>query len=50
MRTLLKRDAKSFNFILFILKRVRYAFVKRSRIAKAFFNFLLTYNVEYDVN
>ena len=50
MRAQLERDAKSLDFILFILERVRYAFIKRSRIAKAFFNSSSTRDAESDVN
>lgn len=50
IRAQLERDAKSLNIILFTLGRVRYAFIKRSRIAKAFFNSPSTRNTEGDVD
>lgn len=50
MRAQLKGDPKSLRLILSISKRVRYIFIKRSRIAKAFFNPSSTRDVEDDVN
>ena len=50
MRAQFKRDAESLRPILFTSGRVRYAFIKRSRIAKAFFNPPSTRGAEGDVN
>ena len=50
MRAQLEGDVKLLSSILCISGRARYAFVKRSRIAKAFFNSSSTRDVESDVD
>ena len=50
MRAQLEEDMKLLSSIIYTSERVRYAFIKRSRIVKAFFNSLLTCNAENDVN
>ena len=50
MRAQLEGDMKLLSPILCTSGRVRYAFMKRSRIAKAFFDPPSTHDVECDVN
>ena len=50
IRAQLEGDAESLSIILFISGRVRYAFMERSRIAKAFFNSPSTRGAEGDVH
>ena len=50
MRAQLKEDAKSLSPILSTSGRIRYAFMERSRIAKAFFNPPSTRDAEGDVD
>lgn len=50
MRAQLEEDAESLSPILSTSERVRYAFMKRSRIAKAFFDSPSIRDAEYNVN
>ena len=41
---------KLLSSILYTLKRIRYAFIERSRIVKAFFDLLLTCGAKDDID
>ena len=50
IRAQLEGDIELLSPILYILGRVRYAFIKRLYIVKAFFDPLLTRNTEGDID
>ena len=50
MRAQLEEDIKLLSPIIYISGRIRYAFMERLRIAKAFFDPLSTYNTEDDID